>query len=79
MLKLSSGRLRRFAAKYGSVPISLQRVDELVGAKLIRFETVIGGRFVGVSVVPEICATRTLLLRTDTIAPVVAIGEAPPG
>src|SRR6202522_3172071 len=54
-------------------------VREFIRAELIRVIAVAGGSSVRFSTVPEVCAARPFVGRTDTIAPVIAVPKQPPG
>ena len=69
-------RLRTFAARYGSLPISLQKRTKFVGAELIGIVFVAGGSIGRFPVLPEVGASRAFVGRSYAVAPVVTVGEA---
>src|SRR5215510_8716760 len=79
MLKLRRGQAAKVGRQVGFGTDQFAEVDELISAKLVWFEAMIGGGFIRVGVVPEVCAARTLLHRPDAVAPVVAVGETTAG
>jgi hypothetical protein len=76
MLKLHGRQTAHIRCQVRLGTNQFAKLHELIGAKFVRLITVVGRRFVAVGAVPEIRTPRPLVSRTDSVAPIVAVGEA---